>query len=363
MKANRVLIVTASAGGGHVSNARSLEAWIIKLYPHVVVEVYDVFKPLPHVFGRDPISLFYYVLSVHTPFLWKQFINSSYKRPPAKLDKTFTTLTPFLGKNQAVKKIKEFSPDIIIATYAPIVAPVKKLMKQMGLSIPIKLLVTDIFSAPPYWFGGSADEYYVMSEQAEVKAHGLLNRPIHLMPPLLHPKFFADRPKQPLRIRKNILLLAGGEGVYNLGTLVKFLAKDDQYNLTVICGKDAVILKRLYKMKTKFDWHHVDLYGFSTTIEEHLASSDLVITKAGPATIFEILLFKKPVICYHYIYGTELENIEFITRNNYGCYEPNLRKIPALANLILSGERKLSTMTLRAAYKSTIDSLLKLPVI
>jgi UDP-N-acetylglucosamine:LPS N-acetylglucosamine transferase len=362
MLAKKVLILTASTGGGHKSNAASLEAWIKRYYGDAVeVEVYDAFKQLPHFFGKDPVSLFYYVTSVHFPKIWRWVIDASSRQDLDKLEKQFVFFGGILGRKAGEQKLKEFEPDVIISTFTPVVAPTRNVLTKLGLNIPLKVLITDIISAPHYWFGKSADEYYVMSEDALQKGQQHLpNKTFHILPPLLHPKFFEEY-KAIKNKRKRILLLAGGEGIHNLDALVTLVARNTNYDIDVICAKDKITLDILTKAKKQHAWHHVNLHGFITNIEQYLKKCDIVITKAGPATIFEILRFKKPLICYHYIYGTEQENVDFLIKNNYGIYEPDIQLIPGHIEALLSGTTQLNTREVRPLYEKAITKMITIP--
>jgi 1,2-diacylglycerol 3-beta-galactosyltransferase len=362
VRAKKVLIMAVNAGGGHMSNARSIEAWSKVYYgDSITVEVYDAFKYLIHIFGRDPISLLYYIMSVHVPFTWKWFVDLVNKTHPTNVDKYITNLGPLFGKKHAIKKLLEFQPDLILTTYAPIVAPLQKILKKLNIQAKVKLVITDIFSAPNYWLGGKADEYYVMSEMAYNKTKNFISeKPVRLMSPLLHPKFFSpilsNRKKQ---VAPTILILAGGEGVHNLNAIVELLATNPKLKLDVVCAKDHISLQMLTALKTQYHWDHVEISGFVSNIEERIHGADIVITKAGPATIFEILTFKKPLICYHYIFGTEQENIDFLIEHNYGIYEPDIQLIPKHIDAILSGVTKLQYPVIKNDYKPVFDQLFK----
>lgn len=358
--AQRVLILASKTGAGHMSNALSLQAWIQHYYPNTTVEICDALSHSPKFFGRDPISLAYYIMSVHLPWLWKYFVNAVYKKGVDALDKAVVFVAPLMGKKVVIKKILSFKPDMMLATYGPFVYPVKKFLNEHGVTTPIKMVITDIFSAPQYWMTKGANAYYVMSEEAQKNVKDALpNKPIYLMPPLLHPKFFGPEIKKKSK-KKNILVLAGGEGVHKLNAIVAKLAQDRSVTITVVCGKDPIGRRLLQQEKKLYKWSHVEIHGFTNSIETLLQQSDVVITKAGPATIFEALRYKKPIICYHYVYGTEQENIDFLIKNNYGIYEPDIDLIPHHVNAIFSEKIKLQTRVIRPLYSQAITSMLTL---
>lgn len=359
--AKRILVLGASAGGGHMSNAQSIKAWLDQEETSVEVEVYDVFSSLPHFLGRNPVSLAYYILSVHFPFLWKIFMSRSFISQPKFMDKVALYLGKVLGYAATKKKIITFQPDCIICTYAPIVAPLQKLLTKIDVSAPVKLVITDIFSAPPYWLGGSADEYFTMSENATELVHKFIpNARVQQLPVILHPKYFQLTTKK-YHKNKHVVLLAGGEGVNKLNTIAELFSRYSPYTITVICGKDTISYNQLIKQQKKEGWRKTTILGFTNNIEEYLSSADLVISKAGPASMFEVFRYKVPLLCYHYIYGTEEENIHFLIKNNLGVYQKDVRLLLITAEAIINKTITLQTIDVPPLNSNDINYLRALP--
>jgi 1,2-diacylglycerol 3-beta-galactosyltransferase len=360
-KAKKILIIGVTAGGGHMSNAYSIEAWIKKLHPEVHVTTYNAFSKLLKLFGRDIVSLLYYITSVHMPWVWKKFIDSWYTKTPSELDKSILRVSPYLfGKNRTKKYIEDYQPDLIITTYAYVVTPVQSILKEIGLEhVPVKLVITDIFSAPKYWFGNKANEWWVMSEEAQQIAETYVEpyTKIQQIPPLLHPKFVLAKQK---KSNGSILLVAGGEGVNQLNAVLRLIAPQfENRTIQVICAKDVNAYHIAVHDCKKNNWSHVNVHGFVNNMEEFMAECEVALTKAGPATIFELLWLEKKILCYNYVYGTEKENIDFLERNNLAVVETDIKKIPEALSKLLDNTTRLSTYPLTIEYSTCIETLIK----
>ena len=69
------------------------------------------------------------------------------------------------------------------------------------------------------------------------------------------------------------------------------------------------------------------VYSFIDYVEKIIATSDIVITKAGTSSIFENLLAKKPIIIFNYIHGQEKGTKDFVVKNKLGYYINSPRKL------------------------------------
>jgi UDP-N-acetylglucosamine:LPS N-acetylglucosamine transferase len=90
---------------------------------------------------------------------------------------------------------------------------------------------------------------------------------------------------------------------------------------------------------------------YSTQVYELLNIADVVICKAGPATIFEVLSQGKPMIIYKKFWPQEEGNVEYILKHNAGIFEPKLEFLPGLVDTILLNEEMQHT------FKKHIQSL------
>jgi len=67
---------------------------------------------------------------------------------------------------------------------------------------------------------------------------------------------------------------------------------------------------------------------------ELIKKSDIVLTKAGPASIMESLFLGKPLLIYDYMSGQESGNVAFVVENNLGTFIKKIKHLPDLVERI-----------------------------
>jgi len=156
----------------------------------------------------------------------------------------------------------------------------------------------------------------------------------------VHPKFAAENRDAPTARRDlgfdperfTVLLTAGGVGSGRLGELVQTLEQqmpDKQF--LVVTGKNRMLYEEL---RNGPRLPHIHLFGFVHNMEELMAASDVVVTKAGPGTLMEALVMRKPVIVTEAVGLQEHGNIDFVLNYELGFFCPtNERIVAAIASL------------------------------
>ena len=69
-------------------------------------------------------------------------------------------------------------------------------------------------------------------------------------------------------------------------------------------------------------------------------AADLVVGKAGPATIFESLVVGRPVILTYYIWEQEKGNCDFVVQNGFGKYQPKLDELAGTVREFFEDKRE-----------------------
>jgi UDP-N-acetylglucosamine:LPS N-acetylglucosamine transferase len=80
------------------------------------------------------------------------------------------------------------------------------------------------------------------------------------------------------------------------------------------------------------------VYGFVNNMESLMAASDIVVTKAGPGTLMEALVMRRPVIITEAVGPQEEGNIDFVVNRKLGFFCPTNEQIIQAINA-LSDER------------------------
>lgn len=78
------------------------------------------------------------------------------------------------------------------------------------------------------------------------------------------------------------------------------------------------------------------MFGFIDYLDELVKICDCAVIKAGPATLFEVLSCRKPVIVCKYIHNQELGNMRFAINNRVGYFIRSPRRIFKKINELLS---------------------------
>ena len=114
--------------------------------------------------------------------------------------------------------------------------------------------------------------------------------------------------------------------------------------LVVICGRN----ERLRQALQRSEWPiPVQVCGFVDNVQEWMAASDCVITKAGPGTIAEALICGLPILVSGFIPGQEAGNVSFVVENGVGAYHDSPDGIAATVSDWASGNH-LAQMSARA---------------
>jgi UDP-N-acetylglucosamine:LPS N-acetylglucosamine transferase len=337
----KVLILTAKLGGGHRNSAKIIHNWLAE--NQIKSLIWDITDPLPKVKGKSWIEWFYYLTAVKFPFLWELTVKIGQATPRPAFLWYFGLLT-----NAHLKQvIKESKPDLIVSTYGHLAA----LVEGLEPGAPVINIVSDPFTPNFYWLYGRRDQIVVISQivydyalDKKVEASRL-----HLISPMVNPKFtvqLSETVKQAMRLdlglnsRPTVLIMAGGEGLPKGQEIVRtLLDSSPNYNLMVICGKDAGLKTKLERLKTNYPNCNFHVYGFIDHVYEIMNLADVVISKAGPATILESLALDKPILLTSY-YAQEKGNLDFVVNNNYGLFEPRVEVLPKVLEDILNQPKK-----------------------
>jgi 1,2-diacylglycerol 3-beta-galactosyltransferase len=113
------------------------------------------------------------------------------------------------------------------------------------------------------------------------------------------------------------LVMGGGEGAGKLYDLVSALDRARvPAALAVVAGRNRALRRRLEEK----DWEiEVRVLGFVQEMPELMGASDIILTKAGPATLWEAMTAGLPIIMTGYVPGQEEGNADFVQGAGAGC--------------------------------------------
>lgn len=257
----------------------------------------------------------------------------------------------FFTKSYIRKLIATQKPTKIVVFHFFLIRPVRQALKELWLSIPVVNIVTDPFTGTRTWFTEKDIRHVVYSERMKKYAMNLWvpEKNIQVFPPIIHERFTTPFPAEkkseikksfniPLN-KKVILLLWSWDGLPKWAQILKQLSKlhiDAQ--VLIVCWRDKRLFIQAQKIKSANQDFALQAFEFIDFVQDLLNISDIVITKWGPATIFEILLCGKIPLIHTYMREQEKGNVEYVVENKVGKYEKNIKKLTHIVKDMLDGD-------------------------
>lgn len=298
----RVLLISASIGGGHTAAARALESACIE--KGLDVKQIDLLDYIPL-----PLRLVYkqtYFDLVHTVPDFIDWLGKNLDKKPKESKSRRERLRARISRLISYylpRAINEYQPDFIIHTH--FIAPEILSTRGRRLKVPQAVVITD-FAAHSLWLQPKIARYFVASE--EVKVHlemsGVDSERIRVTGIPIDGRFSRLEPKTVARAALGIsdtkdylLLMASGLDEKVLAQLMRQL-ETMRYPLkaTVILGRSEELRetaeRELRPETTDVD---VELVGFTKDIPRYMAAADLLVGKPGGLTTSEALAASLPI--------------------------------------------------------------------
>jgi len=354
----KVLLLSASAGAGHVRAAEAIEKafneakdaagrevlhvdvlnYTNKLFRHLYSKAYiDLVNKMPEVPG-------WFYDKLDKP--WKN------ERRRLALDKLNTR--PF------VKLLKEYRPDLIVCTHFLPAEIVSWLKAKERLSSRQVIIVTD-FDVHAMWLVHHYEHYFVAIEEARVylEVLGIPAEKITVSGIPIDPVFGIKKDKQEMRAkhgltpdRTTILLSAGGFGVGSVDALVSsLLPLQHRAQIVAICGRNEELKKRLTKLAARTKPDATVLlkpFGYTKEMDELMTASDLVLGKPGGLTTSEALAKGLVFVIVNPIPGQEERNSDHLLEGGVAIRCNNLPTLAYKLDRLLGDPRRVQSMKANA---------------
>ncbi|MCA0456490.1 MAG: glycosyltransferase [Chloroflexi bacterium] len=324
----RILILFSDTGGGHRAAAEAIrDALMIKHPNEVSIEMVDVFRAYsPFPFKYMP-EMYPWVVN-RSKSGWGVGYNFTNTRSKAKLIQQ--TMYVSMEKSM-LKMLREHPADLIVSVHSLLTRTTMQGLMQFEKRPPFMVVVTDLVSTHMFWYDKDVDRCIVPTQPAFDRGlqSGLTPEQMRITGLPVHPNF-AERLMDKADARKElgwdldlpaVLMVGGGEGMgalYETARAVNDMRQKCQ--LIVIAGRNHAL-----KAKIEADrWNQpTHVYPFVTNMPVLMAASDILVSKAGPATISEACIAGLPVILYDAIPGQETGNVEFVVEHDAGIYAPS----------------------------------------
>lgn len=354
----RLLILSASAGAGHVRAAEAIERacvegpceWDVK---HIDILEYTnpLFRTVYSKLYLDMVNKMPEVLG----WLYDQF-DKPWKSRRRKLAFDKLNVRPF------VKLLESYQPDVVVCTHslpAEIISWLKARRKKK-LDTRQAIVITD-FDLHALWLCDHYEHYFVALDETRVHLEelGVPPEKITISGIPIDPGFARDLDQGEMRRRHDlhpdrttILISAGGFGVGRVETLISLLLRlRHEAQIIAICGRNPELKAELDRLSARQAHHprvNLKVVGYTTAMHEYMAASDLIVGKPGGLTTSEALASGLVFVVVNPIPGQEERNSDHLLENGVAIKCNNLPTLTYKIDRLLDDPAQLAAMKARA---------------
>lgn len=371
----KVLIMTASTGGGHNRAAKAIAEELEKrTFKNEKIEckIIDSFKLINQTIDKV-ISEGYEISAKYTPKAYGKVYTIS--------DKKFFSVNEFknnplslLMARKFKKLLKEEKPDLIIGTHAfPLVALSRLKKGARGESLegdfsefvktgdeithsfpPLISVLTD-YTAHLAYLQDEID-YYICGDQYVKELlveDGIPSEKIKPFGIPVERSFLENRTRDIVieeldldPAKKTVLLMGGSFGAGNIkGTLDDIASIERDFQVLVITGRNKSLELSLKNRILDYNTNiNIKILGFTNIMNDILPAIDILVTKPGGLTTTEALLKDVPMVIPYYIPGQEEENLDFLTNCGVAVRTTNKFSIKSVIKVLLDNPDRIERM-------------------
>ncbi len=247
--------------------------------------------------------------------------------------------------------------DVIVCCHPLLKGPMVRALQIQRQRTPLITLVTDLATGHAAWFRPRGGKCLVATERARQRAmaYGLAPDKVEVtgLPvraSFLHATESRAAMRRKLGLRRDkpvVLLLNGANGMGPFHSLVRTVVSAcPQAHCVAIAGRN----RRLRAKLTSQRWtERVEIKGFVENVHQWMAAADLLVTKAGPATVAEALVAGVPMILSGAVPGQEPPNASYVEEIGAGVWAPGpVQAAEAVRVLLSAHDGKLQEMRSRA---------------
>ncbi|HEY9282067.1 MAG TPA: glycosyltransferase [Pyrinomonadaceae bacterium] len=360
----RVLVLSASAGAGHVRAAEAVVrafgqadaaaevrhvdtlAYTNKLFRHLYSKTYiEMVNKMPEVLG----------------WLYDQLDKPwQHERRRLALDKLNTR--PF------VKLLKEYGPDLIVCTHF-LPAEIISWLKAKGRAdFPQAVVVTD-FDVHAMWLCRHSEHYFVALPETRVHLErlGVPGARISVTGIPIDPVFAERKDKREMRAKHNlaadrttILMSAGGFGVGPVEHMVESLAEmEHPAQVVALCGRNEELRGRVERLAARVTVGRritVRAVGHTTEMDEYMSAADILLGKPGGLTTSEALAKGLAFVVVNPIPGQEERNSDHLLEEGVAIRCNNLPALAYKIDRLLSDPARFDAMRAAARRMARPDA-------
>lgn len=362
----KILVLYASYGGGHLSAAKSISQYIEENYPNVQVNMVDCMKSINKALEKVTTGA-YREMAKRTPKLWGKVYSGSQKGLLSGISKN----TNRLMAKKLFKLIENEKPSIVISTH-PFSSQMVSYLKRKGrINCTLATILTDFAIHKQWLVGHEFTDYFFVSNEAmknDMIKFGIDKNKIYVTGIPMSSNFLKNFDTNNiyemfnLVPEKKVILFFGGGGFglseNSTSKILKSLIEvAKEYQIVVVSGKNEKLKKTFENLINELNvTTRVKVLGFTDKVPELMHIASIVVSKPGGLTTTETLACELPMVIINPIPGQEEENAMFLEEHGAGIWLHSYENLENVFTDLFSNEEKLEKMKNSAKLLSKKNS-------
>jgi processive 1,2-diacylglycerol beta-glucosyltransferase len=351
----RLLVLSASAGAGHLRAAEAVELALRELAPDAQVENVDVLQ-LTNAAFRRLYGKAYLELVDHAPHALGWMYDHLDKRPSSPRADRLRYLVQKLNLRPLLKLLERGPWDAFVSTHFLPAEMISALKRKRRVTAP-QLTVTTDFDTHRLWVNEPCERYFTATDEgaAWLAACGVARERTIVSGIPIHPAFSQRRPRAQCLAslglageRPLVVQLAGGFGVGPIAEIWKALLQLPQsLELVVVAGRNETARRKLDAIAVP-PRHRAKVIGFTTQIDELFAVADLLVSKPGGLTTSEALARGVAMAIVNPIPGQESRNSDFLLEHGAAIKVNHVATLSGKVGALLDDAARLKRLRANA---------------
>lgn len=319
-----IFFATIASGGGHVATAKAMAQGLETYFP-----------------GRFQTTISDYMLELglldqdaRHKAGWAWMLSHPWSaRYGQRLLDTFPTLTNHGHRlmldtfaQRAAVHLRTLDPALVVANHAWVSIALTRAQQRYGLTLPVLTFMTEVLDASALWAEPDAERVAVPSAEAlrDLGRLGVSRSKIDLVGYPVQAAYLSTPPQAAVRRelglaeRLTCLVSLGREGVgqHTERVVETLLSHPLRPQVVVLTGHNRELKAQLDKRGDVF------ALPFTERVADYLAACDLVVGKAGPASVAEALAVGRAVLVSSYAGLNEAKLVRFLEDKTLGAHVP-----------------------------------------
>jgi len=244
----------------------------------------------------------------------------------------------------AHRLLADHPADVVVVLHPVPIHTLARALIHLQPTVPLVAVGSDLVAMQAFWVDPGVSYYLVATDAAreQLLRHGVDPHRIRVMGLPVGRRFHEIRKVDPraLRLRLGlepetpvVLAMAGGVGFAPLERVARALVDAGlPAQIVVITGRNRRLYERLRPLAAD---GRLRVEGFVENMHEWMRAADLLVTKAGPATLAEALAVGVPPVIWGAIPAQETPNVRLVVKVGAGVWAPGPRRtVEAVRHLL-----------------------------